>query len=96
MFTAVAVVARSAEIVTERGDSADIALFHWDYQALFAIPIVVFGFNCHANVVTIFSCAPLAPSHRDARVERCRPCALFGNKSLRLGWASEGVVALLW
>ena len=62
VFTAAAVVARSAQMVTERGDWADIALFHWDYQALFAIPIVVFGFNCHANVVTIFSCATLNSS----------------------------------
>lgn len=23
-------------------------------QALFAIPIIVFGFNCHANVVSVF------------------------------------------
>ena len=66
IFTAAAVVARSAQMVTERGDRADIKLFHWDYQALFAIPIVVFGFNCHANVVTIFSCACRNPICRVA------------------------------
>ena len=35
----------------------DAAMFKFDLQALSAIPIVVFGFNCHANVVTIMSCA---------------------------------------
>lgn len=30
-------------------------LIKWDLGALFAIPIIVFGFNCHPNVVTIFS-----------------------------------------
>jgi sodium-coupled neutral amino acid transporter 7/8 len=33
---------------------ADIKLFHFDIQALYAISIVVFGFNCHANVVSVF------------------------------------------
>ena len=59
VFTAVAVVVRSAELVAQRGDWSDVHTFRWDYQALFAIPIVVFGFNCHANVVTIFSCVTL-------------------------------------
>lgn len=72
IFTAAAVVARSAQMVTERGDWADIKLFHWDYQALFAIPIVVFGFNCHANVVTIFSCACLDHICRVAGDRCCR------------------------
>jgi amino acid permease len=27
-----------------------VELFRWDFGALFAIPIIVFGFNCHANV----------------------------------------------
>ena len=57
VFTAVAVVVRSAELVAQRGNWSDVHTFRCDYQALFAIPIVVFGFNCHANVVTIFSCA---------------------------------------
>lgn len=59
VFTAVAVVVRSGELVAQRGDWSDVHTFRWDYQALFAIPIVVFGFNCHANVVTIFSCVAL-------------------------------------
>jgi len=57
VFTACAVVARSGQIVTARADWSDVHTFNWRYDALFAIPIIVFGFNCHANVVTIFSCA---------------------------------------
>ena len=48
--------------MAERHDLSDVRLFAWDYEALFALPIVVFGFNCHANVVTIFRCAPPLPS----------------------------------
>jgi len=29
---------------------AGVELFHFDLNALYAIPIIVFGFNCHANV----------------------------------------------
>ena len=36
---------------------AEVRLFIFDFHALFAIPIIVFGFNCHANVVTVFKCA---------------------------------------
>lgn len=32
-----------------------VALIKWDLAALYAVPIVCFGFNCHANVVSIFS-----------------------------------------
>lgn len=64
VYTAVAVVVRSSELVTARGDWSDIHTFNWSYEALFAIPIIVFGFNCHANVVTIFSCAPLLLARR--------------------------------
>jgi hypothetical protein len=28
-----------------------VDLIRFDYGALFAVPIVVFGFNCHANAV---------------------------------------------
>ena len=31
-----------------------VELIRLDFGALFAIPIVVFGFNCHANAVPIF------------------------------------------
>lgn len=31
----------------------NVSLFHVDIKALYALPIVVFGFNCHANVVTV-------------------------------------------
>lgn len=34
----------------------EVKWFIIDFQALFAIPIIVFGFNCHANVVTVFKC----------------------------------------
>ena len=54
-YTAVAIVVRASQITAQRGAPfEDIALFRWDFGALFAIPIIVFGFNCHANVVTIF------------------------------------------
>ncbi len=61
IYTAIVIVIRGTEIVVERGDISDVKLFNWGYDALFAIPIVVFGFNCHANVVTIFSCAAVLP-----------------------------------
>ena len=55
VYTAVAIVVRASHIAAERAAPfEDIALFRWDFGALFAIPIIVFGFNCHANVVTIF------------------------------------------
>ena len=55
IYTAVVVVIRGSQIAAERGDFGDVKLFNWSFDALFAIPIVVFGFNCHANVVTIFT-----------------------------------------
>ena len=57
MYTAIVIVIRGTEIVMEREDLSDVKLFRWTFDALFAVPIVVFGFNCHANVVTIFTCA---------------------------------------
>ena len=55
VYTAIVVVIRGSQITAERGDFSDVKLFNWSFDALFAIPIVVFGFNCHANVVTIFT-----------------------------------------
>ena len=55
IYTAIVVVIRGSEIAADQGGWDDIKLFNWSYDALFAIPIVVFGFNCHANVVTIFT-----------------------------------------
>ena len=55
IYTAIVVVIRGSEVAAERGDMSDVKLFVWSFDALFAIPIVVFGFNCHANVVTIFT-----------------------------------------
>ncbi|EIE22920.1 hypothetical protein COCSUDRAFT_47742 [Coccomyxa subellipsoidea C-169] len=55
MYTAIVIVIRGTEIVMEREDLSDVKLFRWTFDALFAVPIVVFGFNCHANVVTIFT-----------------------------------------
>ncbi|BDA50337.1 Putative sodium-coupled neutral amino acid transporter 7 [Coccomyxa sp. Obi] len=55
MYTAIVIVIRGTEMVMERGDLHDVKLFRWSFDALFAVPIVVFGFNCHANVVTIFT-----------------------------------------
>lgn len=60
LYTTVAIVMRASIITSHRKQPfADISLFHWDVGALFAIPIIVFGFNCHANVVTIFTCGPV-------------------------------------
>lgn len=43
------------QIALQRPDlMAGVRLFEMDYDSLFAIPIVVFGFNCHAMVVSIF------------------------------------------
>jgi sodium-coupled neutral amino acid transporter 7/8 len=33
---------------------ADVRLFHFDLTALYSLSIVVFGFNCHANLVGVF------------------------------------------
>jgi hypothetical protein len=63
IYTAIVIVIRGTEIVVERGDFSDVQLFVWRFDALFAIPIVVFGFNCHANVVTIFTCAGYQAPH---------------------------------
>ena len=57
--TAAAVVARGLEAVSARGrhhrwDGMTRGV-RTDYGALFAVPIVVFGFNCHANVVSVFT-----------------------------------------
>ena len=46
-------VAPSQIIMTRKEGVFDgVELFRWDFGALFAIPIIVFGFNCHANVRT--------------------------------------------
>ncbi|EFJ53128.1 hypothetical protein VOLCADRAFT_127346 [Volvox carteri f. nagariensis] len=45
----------SPQVALERPKLMEgVKLFNIGYQTLFAIPIVVFGFNCHAMVVTIF------------------------------------------
>lgn len=55
IYTAIAIVVRACQITSHReAPFGEILLFRWDFGALFAIPIIVFGFNCHANVVTIF------------------------------------------
>ncbi len=59
LYTA-AVVMRNALLVMAdregRGLSPldGVELIRFDFGALFALPIVVFGFNCHANAVAIF------------------------------------------
>ena len=46
------------QIVHHKPDPWDeVHLVVWKFDALFAIPIIVFGFNCHANVVSIFKWA---------------------------------------
>ncbi len=44
-----------------------VELFKWDFGALFAIPIIVFGFNCHANVRAL-----LVPASMTAGSDGCR------------------------
>ena len=34
---------------------AGVVLFKVDVSALYAVPIIVFGFNCHPNVVAVFT-----------------------------------------
>eukprot|EP00775_Hariotina_reticulata_P008954 gene8954-9130_t len=54
-YTATAVLVRGSQTVINRPDRwGNIQLFHFDIQALYAVSIVVFGFNCHANVVGVF------------------------------------------
>ncbi|MEW5314672.1 MAG: hypothetical protein WDW38_006147 [Sanguina aurantia] len=58
VYTALAVVYSGLQLAAARPPGRHwegMQLVKWDLQALYAIPIVVFGFNCHANVVTIFS-----------------------------------------
>jgi hypothetical protein len=44
------------QAVSARPDPwAGMKLFNTDIQALYSISIVVFGFNCHANVVSVSS-----------------------------------------
>ncbi|PNW81882.1 hypothetical protein CHLRE_06g264450v5 [Chlamydomonas reinhardtii] len=53
---------RGMQIALQRPDlMAGVRLFEMDYDSLFAIPIVVFGFNCHAMVVSIFQELEPAP-----------------------------------
>lgn len=57
LYTAAAVLVRGTQTALARPPEerwADVPLFRFDFQALFAISIVVFGFNCHANVVGVF------------------------------------------
>ncbi|KAG2500250.1 hypothetical protein HYH03_001828 [Edaphochlamys debaryana] len=50
------VVARSFQLAFERDDVWEgVELFSLNYHSLFAIPIVVFGFNCHSMIVSIFA-----------------------------------------
>ncbi|GLC38252.1 hypothetical protein PLESTB_000940900 [Pleodorina starrii] len=49
------VVFRGMQVALERPElMSGVRLFNIGYHTLFAIPILVFGFNCHAMVVTIF------------------------------------------
>eukprot|EP00884_Botryococcus_braunii_P010874 jgi/Botrbrau1/19789/Bobra.0124s0037.1 len=56
LYTALAILVRGSQIVADRVPHfSNVKAFQWNFGALFALPIVVFGFNCHANVVTIFT-----------------------------------------
>eukprot|EP00879_Flechtneria_rotunda_P015774 GHRR01016496.1.p1 GENE.GHRR01016496.1~~GHRR01016496.1.p1 ORF type:complete len:334 (+),score=80.43 GHRR01016496.1:326-1327(+) len=55
LYTATAVVIRGVQAVASQpGPLSDVHLFNFKFKALYAISIVVFGFNCHSNVVTVF------------------------------------------
>eukprot|EP00878_Enallax_costatus_P011109 GHUV01011602.1.p1 GENE.GHUV01011602.1~~GHUV01011602.1.p1 ORF type:complete len:461 (+),score=81.03 GHUV01011602.1:314-1696(+) len=55
IYTAIAVLVRGGQTVLSRPDPwENVSLFNVNIKALYALPIVVFGFNCHANVVSVF------------------------------------------
>lgn len=55
LYTAAAVSTRGIQAAAARPDPmAGISLFNVDLRSLYSISIVVFGFNCHANVVGVF------------------------------------------
>lgn len=63
LYTALAILVRGSQIVADRVPHfSNVKAFQLNFGALFALPIVVFGFNCHANVVTIFSCVASSAS----------------------------------
>ncbi len=46
------------QIVAARPEGArleGVKLFDWSPRALYAVPIIVFGFNSHPNVVSVFA-----------------------------------------
>uniref|UniRef100_A0A7S0RPD5 Amino acid transporter transmembrane domain-containing protein n=1 Tax=Chlamydomonas leiostraca TaxID=1034604 RepID=A0A7S0RPD5_9CHLO len=56
LFTAGVIMVSGVRAALQRGSVLEgVELFRFDAGALYAIPIIVFGFNCHANVVSIFS-----------------------------------------
>ncbi|KAI8469768.1 MAG: transmembrane amino acid transporter protein-domain-containing protein [Monoraphidium minutum] len=55
LYTSVAVSVRGIQTAAARPDPwAGISWIHWDAPALYAVSLVIFGFNCHANVVSVF------------------------------------------
>eukprot|EP00877_Chromochloris_zofingiensis_P003558 jgi/Chrzof1/13202/Cz07g24080.t1 len=55
VYTSAAIVTRGVQIVQHRDPPFEgVNLFVWDISALYAVSIIVFGFNSHANVVSIF------------------------------------------
>ena len=64
LYTSVVVLRNAFLVMSERrreGISTweGVELIKFDFGALFALPIVVFGFNCHANSVSyVISCSP--------------------------------------
>ncbi len=59
-----------AQIVMTRKEGVfdGVELFKWDFGALFAIPIIVFGFNCHANVRPLVVSASMTAGSERRRV----------------------------
>ena len=57
---------RVVQVAAQRGPGHHldgVALFKWDLGALYALPILVFGFNSHPNVVAVFTELARVPRH---------------------------------
>ncbi|KIY99600.1 AAAP family transporter: amino acid [Monoraphidium neglectum] len=65
LYCCVAVSVRGFQAVAARPDPwAGISLIKLDAGALYALPLVIFGYNCHANVVSVF----VELEHRPSRL----------------------------
>jgi len=55
LYTTACILYQGYTVAMSREDPWEgVELLHLDLRAMFALPIIVFGFNCHANAVPIF------------------------------------------